>query len=143
VRYSDITWGAKKRRFLREETLHFLGLTSSHYCQSYGDRRDQHKRPDDGEVHNAQKANADMVYCFKCESSDESLKAPQISFPPTKEELFSSNGGRAGDFSSSTRNGRTLIRIDLQDKDKDLSVLCCGRSRIRRLALYVDYERLR
>merc|ERR1712085_110813 len=47
-------------------------------------------------VYNAQKANTDMVYCFKYEPSDESLKAPQISYPPTKEELFSSDEGRAG-----------------------------------------------
>lgn len=102
VRYSDIIGGASSSEFVHDESFPFLEWQLSRYRRSYGDRRDETKRPEDGEVYNSQRANTDMVYSFTYKPSGNSVPAPLISYPPTKEELFSSNEGRAGRLPSST-----------------------------------------
>mmetsp|Transcript_21133 Transcript_21133/g.45815 ORF Transcript_21133/g.45815 Transcript_21133/m.45815 type:complete len:834 (+) Transcript_21133:206-2707(+) len=96
VRYSDIIGGALNSEFVHDETFPFLEWTLSKYRRSYGDRRDQTKRPEDGENYNAQRANSDMVYSFTYRPSGDTPAPPIISFPPTKDELYHSDEGRAG-----------------------------------------------
>lgn len=96
VRYSDIIRGGENSDFCHDETFGFLEWQLCHYLRSYGDRRDSHKRPEEGEVYNAQRANTDMVYCFSYKPTGKPPAAPEISPPPTKEELMASDEGRAG-----------------------------------------------
>mmetsp|Transcript_21926 Transcript_21926/g.58540 ORF Transcript_21926/g.58540 Transcript_21926/m.58540 type:complete len:701 (+) Transcript_21926:85-2187(+) len=96
VRYSDIIGGASASEFAHAETFPFLEWTLSRYSRSYGDRRDEQRRPEDGEVYRDQRARSDMVYCFTYTPTGTQLKAPNINYPPTKEELLASNEGKAG-----------------------------------------------
>mmetsp|Transcript_108615 Transcript_108615/g.350580 ORF Transcript_108615/g.350580 Transcript_108615/m.350580 type:complete len:267 (+) Transcript_108615:120-920(+) len=96
VRFSDIISGAGNSEYVHAETFPFLEWTLARYGRSYGDRRDQYKRPEDGDVYNAQRANSDMVYCFTYKPSGSPPPPVLISYPPTKDELFTSNEGRAG-----------------------------------------------
>lgn len=96
VRYSDIISGASNSDFVHEETFPFLDWQLARYRRSYGDRRDVQKRPEDGDVYNAQRAQSDMVYAFTYRPSGNAPRPPSISLPPTKDELMKSNEGRAG-----------------------------------------------
>lgn len=96
VRYSDIIQGGANSEFIHVETFPFLEWSLSRYRRSYGDRRDSHKRPEDGDVYASQRAQSDMVYCFIYKPSGNPPPPPQISFPPSREELVASNEGRAG-----------------------------------------------
>ncbi|CAE7194491.1 unnamed protein product [Symbiodinium sp. KB8] len=72
VRYSDIVLGAQNSEFIHVETFPFLEWQLRNYRRSYGDRRDKGRRPDDGEIYRAQRAQRDMVYCFRYECLDSS-----------------------------------------------------------------------
>merc|ERR1719473_1054160 len=77
VRYSYIVGGAIENEFKHIETMPFMEWILHRYGRSYGDRRDSYKRPDaeNNQSYNAQKADSDMVYCFKFEPSGEPLDA--------------------------------------------------------------------
>lgn len=96
VRFSDILTGASAGEFVHCETFPFLEWQLADYRRSYGDRRDEIKRPEAGEVYNAQHAKTDMVYCFAYKPSGTILPPTEIMHPPTKEELYLSNEGKAG-----------------------------------------------
>merc|ERR1712216_1107461 len=78
VRYSYIIGGALENEFKHTETLPFLEWHLHRYGRSYGDKRDVYKRPDakNNQSYNAQRAEADMVYCFEYTPSGEPM-APQ------------------------------------------------------------------
>lgn len=79
VRYSYIIDSAVSNEFIHVETIPFLEWHLHRYGRSYGDRRDSYKRPDaqNNQSYNAQRAEADMVYCFCYAPSGEA--APEIS----------------------------------------------------------------
>jgi len=88
VRFSDIIDGARSSEFVHVETLPFVDWQLSGYRRSYGDRRDVDKRPQDGQNYNAQRVNADMVYCFAYRPSGEAVKPARVTHPPTKQEML-------------------------------------------------------
>jgi len=94
VRYSDIILAAEGNEFKHVETLPFLEWTLRGYRRSYGDRRDTERRPDDGEIYRAQKANSDMVYAFTYVPSGKTLPELVVRNPPTKQDLISAEEGR-------------------------------------------------
>jgi len=97
VRYSDIIEGARNSGFVHVETFPFLEWKLCKYGRSYGDRRDQNRRPEDGQVYNDQRAHSDMVYCFAYRPSGEEPAPVSVSMPPTKDEVFlAPNEGRLG-----------------------------------------------
>lgn len=114
VRFSDIIGGARASEFMHDETFPFLEWQLARYRRSYGDRRDATKRPEDGEVYNAQRAHTDMVYCFTYRPSGKALPAPAISYPPTREELLASNEGRAGRLPGHGEQRRNRVEELLQ-----------------------------
>merc|ERR1712048_231525 len=71
VRYSYIVDAAISNEFIHVETIPFLEWHLHRYGRSYGDRRDSYKRPDakNNQSYNAQRAESDMVYCFRYEPS--------------------------------------------------------------------------
>jgi len=85
VRYSYIVDSAISNEFIHVETVPFLEWQLHRYGRSYGDRRDAYKRPDaqNNESYNAQRAEADMVYCFCYAPSGEKLGKQKIRAPPT------------------------------------------------------------
>jgi len=91
VRYSDIICGAQNSEFVHIETFPFLEWQLRNYGRSYGDRRDKGRRPDDGENYRAQRAQSDMVYCFRYEPSGGAPPKAAIRQPPTKEVMMDSN----------------------------------------------------
>lgn len=91
VRYTDIMEAAQGSEFRHVETMPFLEWILHNYRRSYGDRRDETRRPEDGENYNKQKAHGDMVYCFKYYPSGDTPPKPKIQVPPTKETLMQSS----------------------------------------------------
>jgi len=106
VRHSDILEGAHDNEFVHVETFPFLDWQLRDYMRSYGDRRDAWKRPEDGAVYNVQKANLDMVYCFRFAPSGRQLDAPRVVYPPAKLDLFMSNEGTLGKRATMGRKKR-------------------------------------
>mmetsp|Transcript_18166 Transcript_18166/g.32414 ORF Transcript_18166/g.32414 Transcript_18166/m.32414 type:complete len:530 (-) Transcript_18166:103-1692(-) len=90
VRYSYIVGGALENEFVHVETMPFLEWHLHRYGRSYGDRRDAYKRPDakNNESYNAQRAEADMVYCFVFAPSGETLGPQPIRKPPVLKTLM-------------------------------------------------------
>merc|ERR1712228_604506 len=84
VRYGYIIGSALENEFVHVETIPFLEWHLHRYGRSYGDRRDIAKRPDakNNESYNAQKAEADMVYCFRYAPSGEAMPPQGIRVPP-------------------------------------------------------------
>jgi len=99
VRYSDILEAAQTSEFVHVETVPFLDWVLHNYRRSYGDRRDENRRPEDGENYKNQRAQGDMVYCFKYSPSGGPPPKPQIRFPPKKETLMLANEGKLGNLS--------------------------------------------
>jgi len=95
VRYSYIVGGAVENEFIHTETIPFLEWHLHRYGRSYGDRRDAYKRPDDqnNQSYNAQRAEADMVYCFCYQPSGDTLPQQMVRFPPTLSTLSACNEG--------------------------------------------------
>jgi len=85
VRYSYIVGGALENEFVHTETMPFLEWHLHRYGRSYGDRRDAYKRPDatNNQSYNAQRAEADMVYCFRYAPTGDTLGQQIIRLPPT------------------------------------------------------------
>jgi hypothetical protein len=90
VRYSYIIGSALENEFVHTETMPFMEWHMHRYGRSYGDRRDSYKRPDakNNQSYNAQRAEADMVYCFRYEPSGNALPAQTIRYPPTLKTLL-------------------------------------------------------
>jgi len=106
VRYSDIIEAATANEFQHVETFPFLEWQLRDYRRSYGDRRDKVKRPEDGEVYNAQRASSDMVYCFRFAPSGNALPPPRVVYPPSKLDLFLSSEGRLPERGTVARKRR-------------------------------------
>lgn len=89
VRYSYIVTGALENEFVHVETMPFLEWHLHRYGRSYGDRRDAYKRPDaqNNQSYNAQRAEADMVYCFVFAPSGETIGEQKIRVPPVLKTL--------------------------------------------------------
>jgi len=89
VRYSYIVGGAIENEFVHEETMPFMDWHLHRYGRSYGDKRDVYKRPDavNNQSYNAQRAEADMVYCFKFQPSGEAIQKQGIRMPPSLKTL--------------------------------------------------------
>merc|ERR1719191_203378 len=95
VRYSYIIGSAIENEFLHVETMPFLEWHLHRYGRSYGDKRDIYKRPDakNNQSYNAQRADTDMVYCFRYAPTGESLPKQVIRMPPTLKVLKSCSDG--------------------------------------------------
>jgi len=95
VRYSYIIGSAIENEFVHTETMPFLEWHLHRYGRSYGDRRDAYKRPDatNNQSYNAQRAEADMVYCFRFAPSGETLASQSIRAPPTFQTLMACTDG--------------------------------------------------
>merc|ERR1712113_1003543 len=95
VRYSYIVGSALENEFVHVETVPFLEWHLHRYGRSYGDKRDVYKRPDakNNQSYNAQRAEADMVYCFEYCPSGAVLGQQQVRLPPTLKTLSSCNDG--------------------------------------------------
>jgi hypothetical protein len=95
VRYSYIVESAIENEFVHVETMPFLEWHLHRYGRSYGDRRDQYKRPDakNNQSYNAQNSNSDMVYCFAYAPSGEAAGPPNIRIPPSLKTLSAACDG--------------------------------------------------
>jgi len=95
VRYSYIVSSAIENEFKHVETMPFLEWHLHRYGRSYGDKRDVYKRPDasNNQSYNAQRAEADMVYCFSYQPSGQKLGKQQIRMPPSLKTLKSCDDG--------------------------------------------------
>merc|ERR1712187_42375 len=95
VRYSYIVDSARENEFVHTETMPFLEWHLHRYGRSYGDKRDVYKRPDskNNQSYNAQRAEADMVYCFRYAPSGNSLAKQSIRWPPTLKVLMGCTDG--------------------------------------------------
>jgi hypothetical protein len=95
VRYSYIVGGALENEFKHVETMPFLEWHLHRYGRSYGDKRDVYKRPDakNNQSYNAQRAEADMVYCFEYNPSGETIGKQQVRLPPTLKTLKACTDG--------------------------------------------------
>jgi hypothetical protein len=91
VRYSYIIGSALENEFVHTETMPFLEWHLHRYGRSYGDKRDTHRRPDaeKNQSYNAQRAEADMVYCFHYQPSGSKVPPQTVRLPPTKSVLLS------------------------------------------------------
>merc|ERR1712003_288914 len=89
VRYSYIIGSAIENEFIHTETMPFLEWHLHRYGRSYGDRRDVYKRPDakNNQSYNAQRADTDMVYCFRYAPSGKKMQPQTVRLPPTLETL--------------------------------------------------------
>jgi len=89
VRYSYIVGGALENEFLHVETVPFLEWHLHRYGRSYGDKRDVYKRPDasNNQSYNAQRAEADMVYCFVFAPTGNEMPKQPVRLPPTLSTL--------------------------------------------------------
>lgn len=90
VRYSDIVIGAQKSEFVHVETFPFL----------------EWQRPEDGEIYRSQRAQSDMVYCFRYEPSGDPVPKATIRYPPSKDQLMDAKEGRLRRMSSNDRERR-------------------------------------
>lgn len=88
VRYSYIIGSALQNEFHHVETLPFKEWHLHRYGRSYGDRRDAHKRPGQGQGYNAQRADADMVYTFQYFPTGSPLGKQEIRHPPRVSTLL-------------------------------------------------------
>merc|ERR1712232_1480622 len=81
--------------FVHTETMPFLEWHLHRYGRSYGDRRDAYKRPDEknNQSYNAQRAEADMVYCFVYAPSGEAMKPQEIRMPPVLKTIAAATDG--------------------------------------------------
>merc|ERR1712032_492834 len=95
VRYSYIIGSAVENEFVHVETIPFMEWHLHRYGRSYGDRRDAYKRPDatKNQSYDAQRAEADMVYCFCYAPSGRTLPKQQIRLPPTLRTLTDCKDG--------------------------------------------------
>jgi hypothetical protein len=95
VRYSYIVGGALENEFKHTETMPFLEWHLHRYGRSYGDKRDVYKRPDakNNQSYNAQRAEADMVYCFEYTPSGKPIGQQPVRLPPTLKTLKACNDG--------------------------------------------------
>jgi len=95
VRYSYIVGGALENEFAHTETMPFLEWHLHRYGRSYGDKRDVYKRPDaqNNQSYNAQRAEADMVYCFEYRPSGKPIPRQGIRLPPTLKTLMETDDG--------------------------------------------------
>lgn len=95
VRYSYIVGGALENEFFHTETMPFLEWHLHRYGRSYGDKRDVYKRPDaqNNQSYNAQRAEADMVYCFAYAPSGKAIGQQGIRLPPSKKTLAACTDG--------------------------------------------------
>merc|ERR1712176_1430340 len=77
--------------FVHTETMPFLEWHLHRYGRSYGDRRDAYKRPDEknNQSYNSQRAEADMVYCFRYKPSGRALPPQEVRLPPALKTLMS------------------------------------------------------
>jgi len=106
VRYSYIVGGAVENEFIHVETIPFLEWHLHRYGRSYGDRRDSYKRPDaqNNQSYNAQRAEADMVYCFCYAPSGEDAGECKIVTPPSLKTLMACGDGPFKNLSGSARS---------------------------------------
>jgi hypothetical protein len=95
VRYSYIVGAAVDNEFVHVETMPFLEWHLHRYGRSYGDKRDVYKRPDaqNNQSYNAQRAEADMVYCFEYKPSGDKLKPQGVRLPPSLKTLKACDDG--------------------------------------------------
>jgi len=95
VRATYITGSALQNEFIHVETMPFLEWHLHRYGRSYGDKRDVYKRPDakNNESYNAQRADSDMVYCFKYAPSGETLPRQEIRMPPPLKTIMGCTDG--------------------------------------------------
>jgi hypothetical protein len=93
VRFSYIIGGAEENEFEHIETFPFLDWSLHRYYRSYGDKRDSYKRPGEGERYNAQRADADMVYCMQYKPTDKPLPQQEFRAPPSFQTLMLSKDG--------------------------------------------------
>merc|ERR1711920_1147982 len=95
MRYSYIVGGAMENEFVHEETLQFQEWHLHRYGRTWGDKRDVYKRPDavNNQSYNAQRADSDMVYCFKFCPSGDRLNKQMVRLPPTLKTLQTCNDG--------------------------------------------------
>jgi len=95
VRYGYIVGGAIENEFAHVETVPFTEWCLHRYGRSYGDRRDTYKRPDavNNQSYNAQRADSDMVYCFKYTPTGKDLPPQQVRLPPTLKTIASCTDG--------------------------------------------------
>ncbi|CAE8638437.1 unnamed protein product [Polarella glacialis] len=82
IRYYYICDGALQSEFQHIETVPFQEWHLSKYNRSYGDKRDAYRRPEKGEGYNVQRAEFDMLYCFKYEPSGNAPGPVKIRMPP-------------------------------------------------------------
>jgi hypothetical protein len=89
VRYSYIVGGAIENEFIHTETVPFLEWHLHRYGRSYGDKRDVYKRPDaqNNQSYNAQRAEADMVYCFAYAPTGKPMPPQAVRLPPSLKTL--------------------------------------------------------
>mmetsp|Transcript_36325 Transcript_36325/g.82096 ORF Transcript_36325/g.82096 Transcript_36325/m.82096 type:complete len:499 (+) Transcript_36325:87-1583(+) len=89
VRYSYIVGSGIENEFIHEETMPFMDWHLHRYGRSYGDKRDVYKRPDatNNQSYNAQRAEADMVYCFRYAPSGDSIPKQMVRMPPSLKTL--------------------------------------------------------
>jgi len=89
VRYSYIVSSAIENEFTHVETMPFLDWHLHRYGRSYGDKRDVYKRPDatNNQSYNAQRAEADMVYCFCYQPTGQTLEKQKVRMPPSLKTL--------------------------------------------------------
>jgi len=113
VRYSDIVLGAQNSEFIHVETFPFLEWQLRNYRRSYGDRRDKGRRPDDGEIYRAQRAQRDMVYCFRYEPSGDNPPKPTVREPPSRAQLMAAREGKLQRMSGKDRERRVQEIGDL------------------------------
>merc|ERR1712083_266428 len=90
VRYSYIVGSGMENEFMHTETMPFLEWHLHRYGRSYGDKRDLNRRPDakNNESYNAQRAEADMVYCFRYEPSGNKIPEQTVRPLPTFKVLM-------------------------------------------------------
>jgi len=115
VRYSYVVDSALENEFLHVETMPFMEWQLHRYGRSYGDRRDTYKRPDakNNQSYNAQKAQADMVYCFCYAPTGKVLDKQQIRLPPTLKTL---SDCRDGPFRNLQGAARAKLAKQLHDR---------------------------
>lgn len=115
VRYSYIVGSAVENEFLHVGTMPFLEWHLHRYGRSYGDKRDAYKRPDakNNQSYNAQRAEADMVYCFTYKPSGETLQPQRIRLPPTLKTLM---GCKDGPFKNLQGEGKKKLATQLHNR---------------------------
>lgn len=105
VRYSYIIGSGIENEFVHVETMGFLDWMLHSYQRSYGDRRDAHKRPEQGQGYNAQRAETDMVYCFCYSPTGSQLPKQAIRRPPSLKVI---EGCQDGPLKGAIGEGRRM-----------------------------------